>query len=518
MENQLAEASVYHGPQQRRPEQIDLIKLAFNAWKGIKAWWWLPCILALAAGGIRYLMLDKSYEPYYQTSATVYVDMASQNTTSQNLLSAQQMVTVFPYLVENGVLLDAINTQLGIEAGEARLESEEVLESIAISANESTNLLTFQVTGDDPEEIHELLEAVIEVFPDTLAYIVGPTTFTVFRDMGVPVSPANPKPTWITYGMMCVKAVLAAFFIGLVFAGLYGISLSTVSSEEELRQYLNIDSLGTLPAVALKKRSSWQKNQLLIENPLISFRFGEALRSVRTRFERIANEWGGRTALITSTVPGEGKTTIAVNLALSLAQMGRKVLLIDADLRNPHVAELLQITEHAGGLSEVLTGEASAGQVITILPKSGLYVMTAGKKNAKSVDLLSSHAMEALLEEVSDYADYVIVDSAPVMVLSDSIALAKYVDGALYVVRHDLAKGRAIRQGFSQIAESGCRVYGTILNDQPDKGFGYGIRYGKYGGYGKYGSYRKYGKYGHYGKYGSYGKDVPYGGEGEKSV
>lgn len=490
MEKHAVEAPMYHIPEQETLEKIDLFKMMADMWKGIKAWWWAPLFLALAAGILRYVTIDKSYTPYYQTSATVYVSMAADDSTYQDILNAQQMVTVFPYLLENGVLTDAIKTELG---------TDEIAGDITLTADASTNLLTFQVTGKEPEEIHEILEAVIEVFPDTLAYIVGPTEFTVFRDMGIPEEPANARPTWKTYGKASAKWAFAALFAGAVLAGLYGMSIRTISNTEETKQYLNADNLGGLPAVRFKKRSDKKRNQLTIDNPQIPFGFEEALRSVRTRLERIAEENDSRTVLVTSTLPGEGKTTVAVNLALSLAQKGRKILLIDGDMRNPSAANILRMDPSAKGLREVLTGEVSAEEAIALLPDSGLYVMTAGNATARSTDLLSSYAMKKLLGKVRDYADFIIVDTPPAMVLSDSIALGKYVDGFIYVVRRDRARRHTVLEGFSQIAESGCRILGTVFNDEINRGTGYGSRYGKYSGYGKYGSYRKYGSYGKYG-------------------
>lgn len=266
-----------------------------------------------------------------------------------------------------------------------------------------------------------------------------------------------------------------------------------------MKQYLNAPNLGSLPMVKFKKRSNKQKNQLLVDNPQVPFGFGESLRIIRTRFEREAEKKGSRAVLVTSTVPGEGKTTIAVNLAISLVQKGRKVLLVDGDMRNPSIAESLQMDTQMPGLSEVLTGKSAVEDVITELPDYGLYVITAGSATQQSSDLLSSDAMKAFLEQVSEYAHYVIVDTPPVMVLGDSMALGKYVDGCIYVVRRDHARRRLILEGFAQTAEHGCRILGTILNDDAEGGTGYGSRYGHYG---KYGSY---GKYGHYGKYGSYG-------------
>ena len=225
---------------------------------------------------------------------------------------------------------------------------------------------------------------------------------------------------------------------------------------------------------------------------------------LRNRFERVMEENESRVVLVTSTIPGEGKTTVAVNLAMSLAQKGRKVLLIDADMRNPSVTAILQMNSSADGLCEVLNGKTRVEDAITVLPDSGLYVLPAGGVTNKSTDLLSSKQMHQLILKVQDYADYVIVDTPPVMVLGDSLALGKYVDGCIYVVRRERARRHVILDGFTQMAENGCRILGAVLNDDLNGGSGIG---GRYGHYGKYGSYGKYGKYGSYGRYGYGGSE-----------
>ncbi|MDY2626721.1 MAG: polysaccharide biosynthesis tyrosine autokinase [Lachnospiraceae bacterium] len=497
MEENTVNVSGNYRSEQDDADKIDLFRLLSDMWKGVKACWWIPLLLAVATGVWSYLHVDRSYTPYYETSANVYVDMASgKNGSYQNMLSAEQMATLFPYLLQNGVLTDAIKTQMG-------LENEELPGSISLSVNPNTNLLTFKVSGSDPEQIHELLQAVIEVFPDTLNYIVGPTEFTLFKDMGVPTEPANKKPSELTFIKLSVKKAARVFLSVLALILLYGLTIRTISSTTEIKQYLNAPNLGSLPSVKFKKRSNRDKNQLILDNPQVPFGFGESLRIIRTRFEREAEKKGSRTVLISSTIPGEGKTTAAVNLAMSLAQKGRKVLLVDGDMRNPSIAGMLQLNSCEKGLSEILTGKIGMEDAIIRLPDSSLYVVTAGSVTRRSTDLLSSVSMEKFLAQVRDYADYVIVDTPPVMILGDSIALGKYMDGCIYVVRRDQARRHLVMDGFAQIAENGCRILGTVLNDDINAGAAYGNHYGKYGSSGKYG---RYGKYGYYGKYGSYGE------------
>ncbi len=478
-------------------EKIDLFKLLSDMWKAVKAGWWLPFLLALAVGGYQYLRCDRSYTPYYETSATVFVNLAGDDSASnsyQNYLTANQMVTLFPYLLQNGVLTDAIQAQMNLEEGES------LPGSISLEVNSSTNLLTFRVNGSDPEQIYALLQAVIKVLPDTLNYIAGPTEFQMFKDMGVPSEPANSPPSEWEFLRYAVGYAAKVFAVVLVLLALYGLTIRTISNADEVKQYLNAPNLGVLPSVSFKKRSNRQKNQLTLDNPRVPFEFGESLRMVRNRLERIAEEKESRVLVVTSTIPGEGKSTTAVNLAMALAQKGKKVLLVDGDLRKPSVANILQISSAEKGLHEVLEGKISVEKAVTALPELGLYVLLAGEKTNRSTDLLSSKKMQQLLSQLRGYADYIIVDTPPVFVLGDSMALGKYADGCIYIVRRERARRHQILEGFTQMAENGCPILGTILND--DGNGGSGSLYGRYGKYGKYGGYGKYGKYGGYRSYG----------------
>ena len=499
METKTIGTSKYQTALQGDEGKIDLFKIMTDMWKGIKAGWWILLILALAAGVYQFFRYDRSYTPYYETSATVFVNLAGDGSKSfQNCLTANQMVTLFPYLMENGVLTDAIEDEMGLEKGAA------LPGSVSLEVSSSTNLLTFYVSGSDPEEIYALLQAVIEVLPDTLSYIAGPTEFIMFKDMGVPAEPANSQTSELDFIKFAGIYAAKLYIMGVLLLALYGLTIRTIANADEMKQYLNAPNLGVLPSVTFKKRSNSRKNQLTVDNSRVSFRFGESLRMLRNRFERVMEENESRVVLVTSTIPGEGKTTVAVNLAMSLAQKGRKVLLIDADMRNPSVTAILQMNSSADGLCEVLNGKTRVEDAITVLPDSGLYVLPAGGVTNKSTDLLSSKQMHQLILKVQDYADYVIVDTPPVMVLGDSLALGKYVDGCIYVVRRERARRHVILDGFTQMAENGCRILGAVLNDDLNGGSGIG---GRYGHYGKYGSYGKYGKYGSYGRYGYGGSE-----------
>lgn len=464
--------------------KIDLIGLFTDMLKGLKAFWWLPFLTAIIVFTFFYVRYDRdSYVPEYTVSTSAYVIRRSDGDTAsyKSNLTAEQMSTLYPYLLKNGLLNDALEQELGTSSFGG---------TIKLTVNPYSNILNISVTGKDPEKVKALLDAFVKVFPDTISYIVGPTSFEVLTPYEVPTSPSNPvdqsEYKVIKY---CLIRALIAWFIVAALLMLYGLTIKTMESTNDLRRYLNADNLGALPVVNLKRRSNQALNEITIDNKSVEFGFNESLRTVRTRLERACERTNARTIIVTSTVPGEGKTTISVNLAMGLAQKGFKVMLIDGDMRNPSVGGILQMEGNRVGLSEYLEEKAELTDIISRLHDSSLYVILAGRPTSKSADLLSSSRMEDMLLELREYADYIFVDTPPIMTLGDSIAVAKYVDGCVYVVRRDFARRSTVMEGFATVSENGCRILGTVLNRSETGSTGYG---GGYHHYGKYGYKNKY--------------------------
>lgn len=192
--------------------------------------------------------------------------------------------------------------------------------------------------------------------------------------------------------------------------------------------------------------------------------------------------------MVTSAVPGEGKSTTAVNLALSMAQKGKKVVLVDGDLRNPSVASALDI-KGKYGISHLLNGDVELKSVLKTVGDSGLMVVPGIKPIKNPTELISSSNMQKLINDLMGIADYVIVDTPPCTVMSDASVFARVTQGILMVVRQDFARIEKVVSGFEILVETGTPIVGYILDGTEvgitGYGHGYGYGYGKYG-YGKH--------------------------------
>ena len=221
----------------------------------------------------------------------------------------------------------------------------------------------------------------------------------------------------------------------------------------------------------------------------------EALRTLRTNIQFCGDDI--KTILITSFAPDEGKSTVAMSLARSVAESGKKVLFIDADIRRSVLMGKLRPRTESGnpiyGLSHYLSGQKKIGTVfctVKDLPK--LNIIFAGPSVPNPTEILDNHYFEELLKFAKEKFDMVIVDTAPIGMVIDAAVVAKRCDGAIFVVSQGFASRRQIADAKNQLAASGVRMLGAVLNRVDiSKGSYYGKYYGRYGAYGNYGNEEK---------------------------
>lgn len=232
-----------------------------------------------------------------------------------------------------------------------------------------------------------------------------------------------------------------------------------------------------------------------------SFYLKEAYRSLRTNVNfAFADIEGCKVVMVTSSLQSEGKSITALNLAISLGQMDQKVLLIDCDLRRPRLARLMN-TGSPVGVSNLLMDFQKLDNAIVTSEEHGIDLIFAGDIPPNPAELLASQRMQKLLELMREKYDYVIIDSPPVDLVVDAVALSSQCDGVLYVVRAGWSERGAVIYGMEQLEYAGANVIGFVFN---------GVTSETTKGYGKY-RYRKYAKYDRYGRYGRYGHKYGYG-------
>ena len=462
--------------------RAELTSLVRDMLHRLRRFWWVIVLLTVLVAVLFYYHTSTSYSPKYVAEATVSVEIvnggqyANQNT-------AEQMGKVFPYILTSGALSDVISADLGTKS---------VPGTITVSSISGTNLLTISVTAYDPNMAYAILQSVLNNYPEVAKFVIGQTYLTVIDDSGIPTD--SGRSTVLRGSLR--RGALVGFALGVFLLLVYTINTRTIRGEMELRTQLNIPCLGSLPLIKRKRRTTSGSNEINMLYDRNCEDYTEAMRLIRTRLERQIGD--KKVLMVTSSIPGEGKSTVAANLAISFAQKGKKVVLIDCDLRNPSVAAIFNLEGEYPGLSAILKGEARPeASLVEIRYQDepiGLTVLCGGEKQTRSVEIMGGDEMGRLLDALRERADIIILDTPPSAMLVDAMFLARHADGVVYVVMNDYAKRRYIYKGIEELQENSISVLGCLLN----------------GAHGRSGRYGYYGHYGHYGyKYG-YGYSYKY--------
>jgi succinoglycan biosynthesis transport protein ExoP len=269
----------------------------------------------------------------------------------------------------------------------------------------------------------------------------------------VPQTPVSPNKRHDIMMALFSATVLA---LGLVF--LFERLDNRITLPSELPDRLGLALLGLVPAVPLKA----SHGSPLINNG-VPQHFSEAFRAVRTNVLFSSTQQGARTIVVTSAAPSEGKTVVASNLAIALAQTGLSVLLVDADMRRPRIHEVFDQSQQPG-LSNVIVGNVDLDQAVRPSEIPGLSLLPAGPNPPNPAELLASTPCRELLERLGKRFDWIVIDSPPVLAVTDAAVLSHVASRALFVIAADMTSRPAVQAAIGQLEAAGAKFLGGVLN------------------------------------------------------
>lgn len=446
---------------------------------------WLLIILATLIVGIgTYIFTDYTYKPVYRTTTTFVVTTRGSNTTIfSNLTSTSSVAAVFSELLNSSMMRESILLELGTDSFDGSITAQVISE---------TNLINVSVTASDPRTAYAAAKAIID-HHETITYrVVDGVSMEVLMDPVVPTSPINP----VSASRQMRKMMLYAAVVCVAFIMFISYYQNKIRSGKEARSKLDCNYLGEIPHErkhrTLLSYFDRRKTSILINSPVTSFQFVETIRKLRRRVEqRIHN---GKVLMVTSVLENEGKSTVAVNLALAMAQKREKVLLIDCDLRKPACYHLLEKNDFRHTVTDVITGRVKAEKAVVRFKREGLDLILENRNHNHSGDLISSQKMYELLLWARENYDFVVLDLPPMAEVSDAESMTKYADASLLVVRQNFAPTAAINKAVEALNKGKAKLLGCVLNNVYSTGLSAGNSYGS----------SRYRKYGHYAAY--YGK------------
>jgi capsular exopolysaccharide synthesis family protein len=334
------------------------------------------------------------------------------------------------------------------------------------------------------ETNQQLYESLLQHLKDaTVSAGLRATNIHVVDSAQVPTVPIRPR---IVYNI--AVSLLVGLVLGVTLAFVMESMDSSIKSPEDVERVVGLPSLAVIPRarsswLSLGDRRSRDKHEavesIVLRQP--SSFLSEAYRVLRTAVLLSTSPRPPQTLLVTSASPGEGKTCTSVNLAVGLAQRGVRVVIVDTDMRRQGVPRALNLTGNGSGLSTLLAGTHSLDEVLSPYEAvPNLWVIQAGPKPPNPADLLSSPAMEKLVHDLRGRFDHVVLDSTPLLLVTDATIISRLADGVLLVVESGVTNRRGLVRAQKILESTGTRILGTVLNKWDARAEGYYAYYGSY--------------------------------------
>ncbi|TWT14983.1 GumC family protein [Reyranella sp. CPCC 100927] len=341
-------------------------------------------------------------------------------------------------------------------ANKLRAEADRLERELKRQTEGSAQLRALQTELDTAKQLYStLLTRLQEV--NVLASVDKKGDARQINEAAVPMLPVAPRKELIV-----LMAFVASLALGVALS--IGIELmdSGFRSVHQLEQQTGVAALGMVPFQSTGRLRRNQKPWLnVVDKP--NSAYSEALRTIRTGIALSSADHPQRTVVVTSSVPGEGKTTTALSLAAASAASGARTLIIDCDMRQPSLHKNLSVDNEVG-LAEFLSGQRDLEDLVQVEPKTGLYYVLAGKRPPSPTDLLGSLRMRRLLQQLSDAFDLVVLDSPPVLAVSDALLLVRQTDTTIFVVRWEKTRRDVAMTGVKMVYEAGARLSGIVLS------------------------------------------------------
>lgn len=491
--------------------------------KAVRQWWWILVICPVIAAGTAYFV-SSSITPTYEAEATAIVEhqLPTGANDLQSIQAAERRTQTFTQLVSSRSVLERVIDALDLEES-----VEDLRDNISVEQAGETQLVHLSVEDEDPERAATIANTTVEQFGEYVREIQAPAVGGPEADFAQAIDNVQAQmaetqaivddlegraalslneqeqleqaQTLLTQLQQAEQVLLnvdgavagteqaggSQIFVveeaaassepvsprttlNTALAGILGVLLGgglvlgvawlddNVKTEQDVRGVLERPLIGTVPQERLPAQMESIHNERSIS--------GEIFRGLRTNLQFTMVDRNVRSIVVTSASPGEGKTTIASNLAIVLAQGGQRVLLVDADLRRPMLHNLFHRVRNDRGLSNLLLqSPAVIENVVQPTAINNLRVLTSGPIPPNPPDLFGSARMRALVNALEESADIVIFDSPPVAI-SESLLLTNLADGALFVVRAGKLRTGELVQGVESVSQTGVPILGVVLN------------------------------------------------------
>ena len=435
---------------------------------------WITICAAVLATLLGVGVVTALTTPMYQATTRLFFSTTAGSSlaeTYQGNRFSQERVVSYAELLTGRTLAERAIEKLGLP-----MSADELQSRLTATAKPDTVLINVQVLDESPVRARDIANVVSDEFVALVRELETPedgsppdSRVVVEQRAAIPDRPVIPNTK---------RNIAIGLGIGLILgfglAVLRDILDNTVKKRETVEELTGHGLVGTVP---LDKE---RRKQVAISFDNDNSAIAEAFRKLRTNLQFLAVDNPPRVIVLTSSVPSEGKSTTAINLALALAEAENNVVLIDGDLRRPTLHKNLDVIGTVG-LSTVISGAATLSEALQKTKYPGLTVLTSGSIPPNPSELLASQTARTLITELREEFDYVVIDSPPLLAVTDAAILAAGADGVLMMVRFGHTKRDQVSQAVSNLDDVGAPILGAVLTLVPSRGSAYSYNYNYYG-------------------------------------
>ena len=430
----------------------------------------LAVLLSTAAAGL----LTLQATPLYASSAQLFVSTPSSDTgeAATGDQFATRRVSSYVDLVKTRKLSATVANELGGEMDPDMLRSE-------ISATVVPQTVNIVITAQDPDPV--VARDIAQAYAESLSRLVvdietpsdggnAPIRASIVDDATINSTAVSPNST-----RNLALGLVLGLLLGVGIAVLRDLLDTSISSSDDIAAVTGVPILGNINSDPTAAKRD-QVDALSEATP-----WAEAFRVLRTNMQYVEVDQEHRVFVVSSSLPGEGKSTTSASLAITLAMAGESVALVECDLRRPTMAKRFGIDD-AVGTTSVLIGKVSLDDALQVQRDSGVSILTCGPRPPNPSELLQSHAMELLVKDLRSRFDVVILDAPPLLPVTDAALLAARADGMLAIVRHGKTTKDQLTHALERVESVGAKCLGVVINLVPpkrgrDRGYGYGYGY-----------------------------------------
>lgn len=450
-------------------EEVDIKDLFFILRKRLEMIILLILISILITGIFSFLIL----KPKYEASTTLMAGKPSGNQFQggreyDDLMINEKLVHTYATLIRSKDVSENVITNLGLG-----ISFKKFSKKINVDLVENTEIIKIMVIDKNPNTAAEIANETADVFIDSVREFMDIESIQIIDRAEIPDKPIRPRPIL----NMAIGGVLG-IMIGVFTTFILEYLDQSIKTPEDVEKYLKLSNLGAIPKVDSK-----EINLISLVDPKSPIT--EAFRTLRTNIQFSNIDKDLQTLVITSSTRSEGKSTIATNIAGTIAQDNKRVLLIDCDLRKPRIHRIARVI-NTEGLTNILAGENTMDEVSFMYQRlENLHMLTTGPIPPNPSELLGSKKMKGFIEEIKKEYDIIILDCPPVGIVTDAAILSNIVDGVILVAAVAETNIDDVVRTKELLDKANANIIGTVLNKVPIGGRSQ-YKYGYYQNYGYY--------------------------------